>query len=730
MSEMTNLVGAELFGLDEQMGGVETKQRVTYYTHEQIDKAIDITIDIFKKLPNIDSNRIQKQIDVSRECLYKFSDGIDNVVISAPTGFGKSILNFFITITLRVLEENFDSKTNGELTLFKEVFGNFGSYIMTSNKFLQDQYNDDIKRFDLNTHKLLKGKSNYNCNQHRKLFENKNNNSLNFGGRDKVDYVPQPFDKAKCKDSSLTKLIINGDNGKFPCAEGCDYLNARIDAINAETTVFNYSYFVSTMNMVYEMIKGDAPFEPRAITSFDECHVITGVLSDSFALSFDFSNIVYKVRQISLKLANYGVIDWLEQKYGVLGDGFKDFNIEMLKISMLYEKSKSEYNMIRDVEDLYDTPENNELAVNVIINNLIKVISDLSKAYRELKTDEMKFALMSSYDEIVKEFSEILLDVGSQNSILKSQRNIYRELGYDTAVIYIDEDKMNAQRRRMVDGFVDAILTFKCIDESELLKTKALKYTNKTIFMSATIGRPSDYIKMLKIENAHAIDVESDFDYSNSPIYKVQPEIWLNNKNMESEFPKILGRIEQIVNHDLNKNVRGIIHTPSHKMAKQIVDGIFDKRFVFVDTRNKNEMLERLKSDDYQNLILVGASLVEGVDLKDDLCRFMIFPKVMYPSLMDKLIKKKMKKIKGWYEYVTFVQYQQGLGRGVRHKNDWCRTYLLDGNFNKFDKNAVTPTIVSDRYIETPISDLHKNLTAEKDLEYQKRLVEFEAMLG
>lgn len=97
---------------------------------------------------------------------------------------------------------------------------------------------------------------------------------------------------------------------------------------------------------------------------------------------------------------------------------------------------------------------------------------------------------------------------------------------------------------------------------------------------------------------------------------------------------------------------------------------------------------------------------------------------------MDKLVKKKMKKIAGWYEYTTFVQYQQALGRGVRHKSDYCRSYILDGNFNKFDKNNVTPDIISERYIETPANNLHFDSGKQKEEEYNKRLLELDLMLN
>jgi Rad3-related DNA helicase len=76
--------------------------------------------------------------------------------------------------------------------------------------------------------------------------------------------------------------------------------------------------------------------------------------------------------------------------------------------------------------------------------------------------------------------------------------------------------------------------------------------------------------------------------------------------------------------------------------------------------------------------------LVEGVDLPDDLARFMILLKTPYPNLGNNLNKQKLNLMPDWFEYATSLQIIQMLGRPIRHKTDSCVTYLIDSNFHKF----------------------------------------------
>jgi Rad3-related DNA helicase len=100
----------------------------------------------------------------------------------------------------------------------------------------------------------------------------------------------------------------------------------------------------------------------------------------------------------------------------------------------------------------------------------------------------------------------------------------------------------------------------------------------------------------------------------------------------------------------------------------------------YENSKEKAEVLELFKKK--EGGVLVGPSLLEGLDLKDDTSRFQIFFKVPYPSLGSPHIKAKMDHMPEWYSWKTAVNVSQGVGRSVRSKDDWCITYLLDGCFS------------------------------------------------
>ncbi len=129
---------------------------------------------------------------------------------------------------------------------------------------------------------------------------------------------------------------------------------------------------------------------------------------------------------------------------------------------------------------------------------------------------------------------------------------------------------------------------------------------------------------------------------------------------------------------------RGIIQTGSYSFAKQLKELLPDparKRvLLYEDSNEKQDNLETYKYS--TDKILIGPSLVEGLSLNDDLCRFQIIMKIPYPSLADKFISAKKDFNPQWYAETTSISILQGVGRGVRNEKDWCVTFILDGCFN------------------------------------------------
>ena len=121
---------------------------------------------------------------------------------------------------------------------------------------------------------------------------------------------------------------------------------------------------------------------------------------------------------------------------------------------------------------------------------------------------------------------------------------------------------------------------------------------------------------------------------------------------------------------------------------KYIQKNINSSRFLIHDTSNRIDVYN-FHINSGKPTILLSPSFTEGIDLVDELSRFQIIVKVPYPYLGDEFIKKKMKRVSGWYEWETAKTIIQASGRSVRNENDHCITYILDSDFGKFyNKNS------------------------------------------
>ena len=69
-----------------------------------------------------------------------------------------------------------------------------------------------------------------------------------------------------------------------------------------------------------------------------------------------------------------------------------------------------------------------------------------------------------------------------------------------------------------------------------------------------------------------------------------------------------------------------------------------------------------------------------GVDIRDELARFKIIVKGAFLPLGDNRIKRLFDEDKVWYTNKMLINLVQACGRGIRSKEDYCVTYILDGS--------------------------------------------------
>jgi len=211
---------------------------------------------------------------------------------------------------------------------------------------------------------------------------------------------------------------------------------------------------------------------------------------------------------------------------------------------------------------------------------------------------------------------------------------------------------------------------------------EALFYPFKHILMmSATF--PNNFCELLGItkDEAVVINIPSTFPSANRPAVLIQGMPQLNYKTiLDEKHPTKIALDIVLEKHPTDK---GIVHCANYKFFNQL-RAIYKKnpRFLWVDREdNKTELLER-HSESKIPTILVSPSMMEGIDLKDDLARFQVLLKVPFPTL-DDYTRKMMAIFPNYYENLVITSIVQAYGRAVRSEIDHATFYLLDGSMSR-----------------------------------------------
>lgn len=207
----------------------------------------------------------------------------------------------------------------------------------------------------------------------------------------------------------------------------------------------------------------------------------------------------------------------------------------------------------------------------------------------------------------------------------------------------------------------------------------------KFIFMSATIGDHNVFIKSLGLpkDKCTYYECDSPFEAKKSPIIILE-RLDLSYKNIDNELENTLKYIEGIAKKHIKDN--GIIHSGNYKLARYIYENCsneLSKRLVFKEkfgNVNNTELVNIHESNVEKNIssILLSPSLVEGVDLKDELSRWQVIIKLPFSSLGDKRIKHLANNFPTWYTNDVVKKVIQACGRSTRHNEDFSITYILD----------------------------------------------------
>ena len=456
-----------------------------------------------------------------------------------------------------------------------------------------------------------------------------------------------PFSLADCKMKGIGYEAAE----KLPCWNTCGYLQGRKRAKELPVALFNYSYYLIQRNYVEDKMQEqdrEIPFPIRDFVFFDEAHKVDNIVQSHFSPRIDrtTTKIFKEVNRFIQKQA-IGAAWVTESRIADLVDRLmrEDDHQELMKhigefrgIAVVYRKVRSA---------------------------ALKQSKSRFKGGDVPKEWQTFFGRMDRLKDIWCKFDDY--------------HDIIKELGTDAIVINRKETETQ----------------FLCLEEAIMIDKFLQKKSGFKVFMSATLGDIKSFAKHTSMGNARVIRMSNNFDYKKSPVVFINRHK-LSFREREQNLPKVIKVLDKIL--DKHKGQSGIIHAGSYQFMNEInAQSKHSFNFITYDVAKERQGAIR-NFNEQDGKILVGPSLLEGLDLKDDKSRFQIFFKVPYPSLGDPLVKAKMTAFPGWYDWKTGIAIQQGAGRSIRSKDDWAVTYILDACFRSLiNKEGFFPPSFEER---------------------------------
>ena len=424
---------------------------------------------------------------------------------------------------------------------------------------------------------------------------------------------------------------------KLDCSKTCDYIQLRLRAIDSPVTILNYAFWLLQRNYVAPKMEANGreiPFKKRDFVFFDEAHKIDDIVQNHFSPRID---------------------NFLPDLVNTQANFLVKSGIEAPSISKAH--------LTDIIEDLIRIQDRNILfgKLKDLERILIKMLATRPNAENTVK-------------KLFGQFNEKEMTPNWKKAFGRYDRIKDIHCKIEDYIKLIAEVGINS----MVWDQTQSDVKFMCTEESTMIQKYLHNQAGFKVLMSATIGGPREFASVMGIKSAKFIRLDNAFNYERSPVVFVNKHK-LSYREKETSLPKVIELLDKII--EKHKGQRGIIHTGSYEFMNYIQSNSKHtfRLMNYENSKEKNDLLEIFKKK--KDAVFMGPSLLEGLDLKDDISRFQVFFKVPYPNLRDPLIKAKMEKMPSWYDWKTGITIMQGVGRSVRSQDDWAVTYILDACF-------------------------------------------------
>jgi Rad3-related DNA helicase len=449
----------------------------------------------------------------------------------------------------------------------------------------------------------------------------------------------EKFSVGECKNKGTTYEAAES----LPCFKHCGYLTSRKKAIKSPIALLTYPYALIQRNYVEQQQQRTgrgSPFPQRDFVVCDEAHKLLDIVQSHFSPIVS-TEIVSKAQK--------------------LAEGLEDIGKKAPEVN--FKRLEKAINLIYEHED--------HSTLLKLLREVTKLLATLVQSTAPLREN--------AGEEFVEE--NIPMEWLAVFNLADWAKDVHCKLEDYCDII----DKVGLEK--LVKNPGEKSITFNCIDEYYLLQKHFFTKFGFKLLMTATMGGAGDFMRNHGIKKAKYFKIESNFNWERSPI------IFYPGKKMSARFLNdnlqwAIDTVTRIIREHSEDS--GIIHSGSYELNTKIFNGLpkdVKKRILLYKGSGEKELALK-KMIKKKGMVLMGPSILEGLNMVDDHSRFQIFLKVPYPHLGDKYVAAKLEYSQKWYNWKTSIAVLQGVGRSIRTPDDWAVTYFLDGCFADLMKSA------------------------------------------
>lgn len=229
-------------------------------------------------------------------------------------------------------------------------------------------------------------------------------------------------------------------------------------------------------------------------------------------------------------------------------------------------------------------------------------------------------------------------------------------------------------------------IKFKPVTVGRFLHDLLWDRAEKVILSSATIPKNRDWLGEIGFGDAKTLHLTlgSLFPVENRPIVTSQVVGKMTYEERGDTCYPMAEKIKEIA--EFHSGEKGIVHCRSYPIMEMLRNALYDNGHRKWFDNNVKLQSKDKREESLANWIggdkdvFFSVNMAEGISLDNDLCRYQMLAKALFPNMRDRRTKFRVTERDewGWYETQAAIQIEQAYGRAVRSEDDYATFYILD----------------------------------------------------